>query len=142
MKYTKTDILKEEDINIVIEGLLEYNLARIERKDVKPIAIFVTDEDDNKVAGVLGETHGLWLEISLLWVDEKLRGQKIGSKLVKDVEEEAIKRGCKHSFLNTFSFQAKNFYTKLGYKEVLTLDNYPLTSKKHYFIKELKGTQV
>lgn len=137
MKYIMTDNPKEQDISVILNNLIEYNLAHIESKEVRPIAIFVNDENSNKIGGISAETHGNWLEISFLWVDEKLRGQKIGSKLVKDVEVEAIKRGCKYSFLDTFSFQAKDFYLKLGYKEVFTLEEYPLTSKRHYFVKQL-----
>jgi len=132
-----TDKPKEKDINSIIEKLIEYNLSHIELKEVKPLVVFVNDENENQIGGISAETHGNWLEISLLWVDEKLRGQRIGSKLLKDVEEEAIKRGCKYSFLDTFSFQARDFYIKLGYKEVFTLEKYPLTSKRHYFVKQL-----
>ncbi|PAB60263.1 GNAT family N-acetyltransferase [Anaeromicrobium sediminis] len=137
MKYIRTDNPKEEEISEIRNKLIEYNLSHIESKEVKPIAIFVSDEDDNKIGGISATTHGNWLEITFLWVDENLRGQKIGSKLLKDVEEEAIKRGCKYSFLDTFSFQARDFYIKLGYEEVFTLEEYPLTSKRHYFVKEL-----
>ena len=85
----------------------------------------------------LEKSHGEWLEIEYLWVDEKLRGQEIGSTLLRKAEEEAIQRGCKHVFLNTFSFQAPEFYPKYGYKEVFTLEHYPVTGKKHFFVKEL-----
>lgn len=137
MKYIVTDKPTNEDINKIVEKIIEFNLSRIELKEVKPIAIFVRDENDNEIGGISAETHGNWLEISLVYVDEKLRGQKIGSKLLKDVETEAIKRGCKYSFVDTFSFQAKGFYIKSGYKEVFTLEEYPLTSKRHYFVKQL-----
>lgn len=137
MKYIMTDNPKEEDISEIRDNLIEYNLSHIELKKVKPIAVFVNDENANKIGGISGETHGNWLEVSFLWVDEKFRGQKIGSKLLQDVEVEAINRGCKYSFLNTFSFQAKDFYIKLGYKEVFTLEEYPITSKRHYFVKQL-----
>lgn len=142
MKYIMTDNPKEQDLNVIINNLIEYNLSHIELKEVKSIAIFVHDENGNVIGGISGETHGNWLEISILWVDEKLRGKKIGSKLLKDVEAEAIKRGCQYSFLNSFSFQARDFYIKLGYKEVFTLEEYPLTSKRHYFVKQLTENKV
>lgn len=137
MKYIITDNPKEADINVLLNNLIQYNLSHIELKDVKPLAIFVNDENSNQIGGISAETHGNWLEISFLWVDENLRGEKVGSKLLKDVEAEALKRGCKYSFVNTFSFQAKDFYLKSGYKEVFTLEEYPLTSKRHYFVKRL-----
>ncbi|MGE7022611.1 hypothetical protein [Solibacillus cecembensis] len=60
--------------------------------------------------------------------------------MMEAAELEAIQRGCKSSFLDTFSFQARDFYIKLGYEEVFVLDEYPLTSKRHYFVKKLKCT--
>lgn len=137
MEYIMTDSPSEEDINTILNKLIEYNLSHIELKETKPIAIFVNDDNSNRVAGISGETHGNWLEISFLWVEESLRGQRIGSKLLNNAEAEAIERGCKYAFLDTFDFQARDFYLKQGYKEVFTLEKYPLTGKRHYFVKNL-----
>ncbi|AFM39254.1 acetyltransferase [Desulfosporosinus acidiphilus SJ4] len=142
MKYLMTDNPKGQDISVILDNLRKYNLSRIELNVVKPLAIFVNDENDNIMGGISAETHGNWLKILFLWIDEKIRAQKIGSKLLKDAEAEAIKRGCKYSFVDTFSFQAKNFYIMSGYKEVFTLEEYPLTSKRHYFVKQLTGDKV
>ena len=137
MNFILTDDPKEEDINTILNNLKEYNLSHIELKEVRPLAIFVHDESSNKAGGISAKTHGNWLEISFLWVDEKLRGRRIGSKLLADAESEAIKRGCKYSFVDTFGFQAKDFYLKSGYEEVFALEEYPLTGKRHYFVKQL-----
>jgi GNAT superfamily N-acetyltransferase len=137
MKYIKTDNPKEQEIKAILNNLRTYNLSCIELKLVKPIAIFVYDDNDELIGGISAETHGNWLEISYLWVEEKFRGQDIGSKLIKDVELEATERGCTSSFLNTFGFQAREFYIKQGYKEVFTLDDYPLTGKRHFLLKRL-----
>jgi hypothetical protein len=63
-----------------LNHLREYNLSHIECKLVKPIAIFVTDENGSKIGEITGETHGNWLEIDFLWVDEKSRGARGGSQ--------------------------------------------------------------
>lgn len=137
MEYIITNDPQERDLIEIRNRIIEYNLARIELKETQPLAVFANDDNGKKLGGVTAETHGNWLEVSFLWVDEKLRGQKIGSKLLLDAEKEAIIRGCKYAFLDTFSFQAKDFYIKLGYKEVFTLENYPLVGKRHYFVKQL-----
>jgi len=67
-----------------------------------------------------------------------LRSRGIGSELLRRAEEEAVSRGCDRVFLNTFDFQAPGFYRRHGYEEVFTLENYPLTGKRHYYIKMLK----
>jgi len=137
MKLEITDKITEEDENIIFKELLEYNLARIEDKNPRDLGIYLQDESGQKHAGLIGNTHGNWLSIKFLWVSEELRGQNIGSDILSQAEKTAKERGCKYSFLDTFSFQAPEFYRKHGYKEVFVLENYPVTGKRHYFTKTL-----
>ncbi len=137
MDYRITNIPTEQDKDEIFQELLKYNLERIECKDVKELGIFLEDEQGKKVAGLVGDTHGNWLEIEYLWVSETLRGQDIGTEIIYKAESIAKERGCKYVFLNTFSFQAKEFYFKLEYQEVFSLEDYPLTGKRHYFVKKL-----
>lgn len=137
MNYRITDAPLEQDKDDVFQELLKYNLAHIECKEVKELGIFIENKDGKKVAGLIGETRGNWLTIEYLWVSEALRGQDIGTEIVNKAEKIAKERGCKYVFLNTFSFQARGFYIKLGYKEVFALENYPVEGKRHYFTKTL-----
>ncbi|HCW52394.1 MAG TPA: N-acetyltransferase [Clostridium sp.] len=137
MDFEITDKIKKEDEEAIFNGLLEYNLDRIEDKNPKDLGIYLNDENGNKIAGLIGDTHGNWLSVKFLWVSDKLRGQGIGSRILKQAEETAKLRGCKYCFLDTFSFQAPEFYKKYGYKEVFALENYPVTGKRYYFTKEL-----
>lgn len=50
------------------------------------------DEEGKKAAGLIGNTHGNWLFVKFLWVSETLRGQKIGSELLKQAEKTAKER--------------------------------------------------
>lgn len=127
----------EKDKDEIYEELLKYNLQYIDCKEVKELGIFLEDEQGNKKAGLIGDTHGNWLKVEYLWVDESKRNEDIGTKLINKAEEIARKRGCKFAFLNTFDFQAKGFYEKLGYKEVFCLNEYPIKGKRHYLIKNL-----
>jgi hypothetical protein len=52
---------------------------------------------------------------------------------MKRAELYAVERGCTDAFLDTFSFQARPFYEKLGYHVFGTLENYP-TGHQHYFM--------
>jgi ribosomal protein S18 acetylase RimI-like enzyme len=137
MNIEITDTIKQEDKEIIFQGLLEYNLARIEDKSHKELGVYLQDEAGKILAGLIGDTHGNWLFVKFLWVSEELRGQNIGSKILKQAEEVAKERGCKYAFLDTFSFQAPLFYIKHGYKEVFALEEYPITGKRYYFIKTL-----
>lgn len=137
MDYTITDTPSNEDAEALFNNLKEFNLAHIELDVVQELAIFQHDEEGTLVAGLSAETHGNWLSVSYLWIREKARGKGLGSKMMQDAETEAVRRGCKFAFLDTFSFQAKDFYLKLGYQEVFTLEHYPVAGKRHYFTKAL-----
>lgn len=137
MNIEITDKIKKQDEDIIFQGLLEHNLARIEDKNPKDLGVYLQDETGKKVAGLIGNTHGNWLVIKFLWVSEELRGHSIGSNILSKAEQTAKERGCKYSFLDTFSFQAPEFYKQHGYKEVFSLENYPVTGKRYYFTKTL-----
>lgn len=137
MNFEITDNISDVDLEIIHKGLLEYNLARLEDTNPKDLGIYLQDETGNKIAGLIGLTHGNWLSVKYLWVSEEHRGRKIGSQLLEQAEETARSRGCKYAFLDTFSFQAPLFYIKHGYQEVFTLENYPVTGKRHYYTKAL-----
>ena len=137
MNFEITDNIKQEDEDVIFQGLLEYNLPRIEDKDPKDLGVYIRDDNGGIIAGLTGNTHGNWLTIKYLWVSEELRSQGVGSRILKQAEEEAKKRGCKYSFLDTFSFQAPEFYKKYGYKEQFALNNYHVTGKRYYFTKNL-----
>jgi len=137
MNFEITDIIKEQDRETIFQGLLEYNLARIEDKNPKDLGIYFQDEIGKKLAGLIGDTHGNWLTVKYLWVSEELRRKTIGRQILKQAEETAKERGCKYVFLDTFSFQAPVFYKKYGYKEVFVLEEYPVTGKRYYFTKTL-----
>ena len=137
MNFEITDIIKNQDRETIFQGILEYNLARIEDKNPKDLGIYFRDETGKKLAGLIGDTHGNWLTVKYLWVSEELRRKSIGSQILKQAEETAKERGCKYVFLDTFSFQAPVFYKKYGYKEVFVLEEYPVTGKRYYFTKTL-----
>lgn len=137
MDFTITDHIKKEDRAEIFKGLLDYNLSQIEDRNPKELGVYLEDKQGQKLAGLIGETHGNWLMVKFLWVDESLRGQHIGSRILEAAELTARKRGCKYAFLDTFSFQAPDFYKKYGYQEVFVLEEYPRTGKRYYFTKTL-----
>ncbi len=132
-----TDKIEEKDRNEIFEGLLRYNLARLEDKHPRDLGIYIEDGSGKKIAGLIGHTHGNWLTVSYLWVVEAQRKNGIGSRLLMQAEDIARERGCRFVFLDTFSFQAPDFYRKHGYEEVFALEQYPLTGERYYYTKKL-----
>ncbi len=82
-------------------------------------------------------TYWDWLDIAVLWLDERLRGEGHGTRLMRVAEDEAMRRGCVHSYLSTLSFQARGFYEGLGYRVIGRLDDYPPGHVKYWLRKDL-----
>ena len=114
-----------------------YNRSKREEAISEPLNLYVEDEKGNLLAGLVAETFGNWLEIEYLFVKEELREQGIGSKLLEQAENEAKNRNCQFAFVNTYQFQAPDFYKRHGYKEVFTLQDYPYTGQRFYYQKDL-----
>ena len=125
---------KAQEIGNLIRA---YNRSKREEAESEPLNLYVEDEKGNLMAGLVAETFGNWLEIEYLFVREELRGQGIGSKLLQRAESEAKKRNCRFAFVNTYQFQAPDFYLSHGYKEVFILQDYPYTGKRYYYQKDL-----
>ena len=75
---------------------------------------------------------------NIVEVDERARGQGIGTQLLTAAEDLARSRGCIGASLDTFEYQARPFYEKLGYKLFGTLDGFPPGSRQFYLSKPLR----
>lgn len=70
---------------------------------------------------------------------EEYRHKGIGSKLIKEVENYCRDRGASHISLNTYEFQAPEFYKKMGYTvEFISKSKIRKELDKYYFIKYLQ----
>ena len=76
------------------------------------------------------------LFIKWLWIDEAHRRGGHGRALMAAAEAEGRKRGCSAVWLDTFEFQARPFYEKLGYDCFGALD-YPPGFKRFFMKKAL-----
>ena len=122
----------------VLEGLGRNIISKTGKRDLgRSVQIFIRDRENRVVGGVVGHTFGGWLYVSLLWVEESLRNKGNGSKLLRLVEKEAVKLGCKYAHVDTHSFEARPFFEKHGYKLFATLNNYPEGYSKHFLKKTL-----
>ena len=109
------------------------------REDYRPLAILVSHPDTGEVLGGLwGDTMFAYLHVDLLFVPESLRRAGIGRQLMSDAEGEAIRRGCRGAWLDTYSFQARGFYERLGYGVFGTIDDCP-PGHSRIFLKKTFG---
>ena len=118
------------------------NLAFTDYATKKGVALnfeeycFVAKDEAGEIMGVItGRAYYNEVHIGDLIVDERYRGQAVGTALVQKVEQNYSGRGYEKITLTTFGFQAPEFYKKLGYKlEFVREDANPKLSK-YFFCK-------
>ncbi len=113
------------EVDFLEDRLYEFNSKATGIYDALGLAIFGRDEHGELVAGLCGHTWGGCCEIRQVWVHETQRGHGIGRQLLEMAEAEARRRRCAQITLATHSFQAPEFYRKLGFEVVDTLPEYP-----------------
>ena len=129
------------DANLIIDRLVEYNLSKVHLKQETSflwINRIIENENGEIIAGILSKMYG-WncLYIDTLWIKEEYRKEKLGSRLLKEVEEIAKEKGCHLIHLDTFDFQAKDFYIKYGYEIFGVLDDCPEEHSRYYMKKSI-----
>ena len=129
--------LSPKDKKVLVKGLLSHHTSKGHPRKSELFSISLKDKN-NKVFGGIIVTF-LWngMEINSLWIDDSVRKQGWGRKLLQAVEKEAVKRKCTIAYTNTFPWQAPKFYEKLGYKLYGKLDDFPKGFSLSYYSKKL-----
>lgn len=128
---------EESAWGIIGRGLHQYNLQQAGDDKFQRLCFVVQSSNGEIAGGVLAELYWGWLYIDLMWIEEELRGQGYGHRLLMQVENEARKWGAKQVYLDTFSFQAPDFYKQHGYQVLAELQDFPIEHQRYFLSKKL-----
>ena len=131
------DTPTDADRDAILAVLAGYNAAQGHPAHRVPLAVLIRDAAGATIGGLWGRSAQDWLFIEYLAVPEALRGQAIGTDLMRRAEQAARDRGCVGIWLDTFAFQARPFYEKLGFGTFGTLDDHPVGSARHFMAKRI-----
>lgn len=95
----------------------------------------VRDSEGALLGGAYGYISWGWLYIDLLWVDDSLRGTGMGTRLIREIEKLANEKDVYCYYLGTTSFQALDFYKKMGYQVCGEIEGLP-PGHTNYFLKK------
>lgn len=99
---------------------------------------YIVKDSGSIVAGIRSCLYlGKCVVITVLFVEEQHRHKGLGSLLLNKIEAEAKTAGVSLIHLDTFDFQAKDFYLKNGYEIFAVLDHCPPGHKRYYMKKTL-----
>jgi GNAT superfamily N-acetyltransferase len=132
-----TDAPTADELAAIRGPLDQFNLAACGISDQRPLALLVRDPaSDQVVGGLTGRSSRGMLFIDVFFLPEAMRGNGLGSKLLRMAEEEGRRRGCRTGLLHTNSFQAPGFYQKHGWREFGRFPTEPAGTCRIFFCKE------
>ncbi len=131
-----------EEQDSILKHLSAFNRSQLNIQSEKPSSLPLNFHIKNNGVIIGGINANLYflqsiLHIDHLFVDETYRGLDLGSKLLNHVEEIAKSKGARLSHLDTFDFQAKDFYLKQEYEVFGILDDCPKDHQRFYMKKSL-----
>jgi GNAT superfamily N-acetyltransferase len=98
----------------------------------------VRDGKGRLLGGLILQSYWRESYIELLWLSARTRGSGVGSRLLKEAESRARRRGSRLIHLNTYSFQAPGFYEKQGYRRFGGISGSPQGESRHFYVKRLR----
>ena len=99
-------------------------MASLEAGAEHPIFLISRDDRGRVTGGLQGVILHRWLKIQLMAIDPEHRHRGIGRSLVLEAEKIARQRECDYAYVDTMSYQAPEFYARLGFKESGRLSNW------------------
>jgi len=129
----------EADNAVVTEGITA-SIENIVGERDKAFSIFLKNDSGKVFGGIQAflDTESVYIDV--LWVEESLQKQGYGTKLLGAAEREAIENGCTFSLVDTWDFQAEEFYLKNGYERIGEIKNYWHGHSKIFLRKKLRYT--
>ncbi|AYO11487.1 GNAT family N-acetyltransferase [Vibrio campbellii] len=129
---------EQNDLDLIRDGIRAYNRMHLPDGDVDAVGCFARNNEGKVVGGLTGEMFNNTVFVEYLWVDAEARTSGVGSKLIALLEEQVKPYGVTHLYLDTYSFQALDFYLKLGFEKVGQYSGYPAAGiDKHFLQKQI-----
>ena len=135
IEVTKTP--EQAELEIIGTGLSAFNDADVGPAGRLPLAVFVRDPAGTIVAGISGYTAWGWLYVQWLWIAEDQRGNGLAGRMLMAAEDEARRRGCHGSYIDTFNPVALKVYQRAGYIAFGALADFPKGRTRTFLQKPL-----
>ena len=131
----------KEEKDWVATQLVAFNKSNVpfqQSEDWISLSYVLKNETGQVVAGV-NATLYCWniMYVDILYVEDAHRGKGYGRLLLEKAEGKAKNLGGYLSHLDTFDWQAKDFYQRLGYSVFGVLEDCPPGHSRYYMQKRL-----
>lgn len=136
-QWRRDEEVPQAALEAVREGVLIYGRQQAQGSDARDIACALY-EADQLVAGATGRTEFGRLYVNYLWVDADRRGQGLGGECLRQIEAQALRRGCVDALIETLSDETAQIYEHLGYACIAHVHDYVPGFTRHILLKVWK----
>lgn len=133
----KQQALTEDLKKKIYEGFSLHAIQMTGNDEKFDSVAFVAIEEESLAGAVVVERFWDALHVKYVYVDENYRGKGLGSRLMQRAFAYGDEQKCPFAFVETMSFQALEFYQKMGFKLDFTRPGYAHGTSFHYLSKKL-----
>ena len=130
-QITIHDEVAPEIASAIEGGVMEFNFTEGPMAGAAQVFACARSEDGELVGGAVGRRWGEYCELLYLWVKPEARRSGLGSELLEAFETRASAHGCRIFILDTFSFQAPEFYKRHNYRVLHEMHGFPHGNTKY-----------
>lgn len=131
---------KQTDSDLIRKKVIEHNMEQLPDKlktSNENVSLILKDDLGEIMGGITANIFWHHMHIESLWVDKNVRAKGYGRELLKRMETLALDKECRFIFLDTFSFQAPEFYENNGYEVFGTIEDHPKGFNQYFLRKKL-----
>ncbi|MFC3909299.1 GNAT family N-acetyltransferase [Legionella dresdenensis] len=125
------------NVDFLRQKIIDFNKRYLHEKASQFNVLARDDKNHCIIGGASVWQHSDALYIDILWLEEGYRRQKLGTEIINTIAEQANKNNIKKLYVDTYDFQAVDFYVKQGFLIIAEVKNYLLEHDLVYLKKEL-----
>lgn len=126
----------EEEAEFIDNQIIAFNKTKVDQGQPITQKNYIIKSDQKIIAGITTVIYHFCLFVDVLFVDEQYRASGLGSRLLLKAEQNVKEMGITLIHLDTFDFQAKDFYLKHGFQVFGILEDCPAAGHKRYYMKK------
>lgn len=128
---------EQAEIVTIVKGLRAHNLTQGIASKSTRVALFLRDQTNAVVGGLLGAIYWGWLDLQTFWIDESVRGQGYGTKLLNRAIEMSLDNNSPHIYTDVINAQNLGFFHHHGFQTFATLPDRPHGHITHLLRKDV-----
>lgn len=134
LQWRRDEDVPAGDLEAVRQGVIVHGVQQMQGSDARAIACALY-EDGQLIAGAWGRTECQRLYLEHLWVLAARRGQGLGGACLRQIEAQALARGCVDALIETVQDDAAAMFEQMGYACIAHLHDYLPGFTRHTLLK-------